>query len=384
MKYSQILLAYLGGLAYCFTVSYGNDPNQPPRHTQGGISGEQQTNQGDYVAEPGWYPNPHNPNQLMYFDGWKYTGHVHQVGSAGNFSTWVSASFDGVKRSALHVGLMLVIATVVLTALMMGLFFVFLKRVVQAEDLDDYSVFFTALTYIAVAVFICQMVLWWLDLAATRYLQFVHQNRRISVGEALIHALKRLPVAFLNGLVVLIGFLIFYLLGTGLFSVLFFQTVRESASGTILITLLAMCIFTAVGVFSGVKLFFFNVAAVATESPWRTLPASFAVSKGRFWAILGRVLFAVFVSFLIAYAGSIVASQITFLNAVNTINPEDIDSERFESGLFLLDVIREMTKAGVKGFILAGILNGLFSALSRIWMISATVRAYLDAGGEAT
>ena len=275
------------------------------------------------MPDAGWYQDPHNPNQLRYWNGSTWTEHVHvsentqMTGSppftaqptSANMATaahpsnpvndigeWLRSSFRVAWRK---LGACFVLTLVGLLPLLLVVALVaaaLFDLDLDGDQVQGFGGADVALLIAAGLVALASLV-WYgvITIAQYRVLYDAHRERSITIAEALAVGRRnvgRLIVAYLIVYAVgLIAFVVFAALVGGLFfalseSVGFEETLERAAPLVNLFNLLSW----PISLWLTVKLAFIPVAAAVAPRHNGLLRISMRTSDGRFWPVLGRVL----------------------------------------------------------------------------------------------
>lgn len=347
------------------------------------------------MAEAGWFPDPHNPGQLRYWDGSTWTEHIHvpetvaapppfapsqgQSQSQGqnppppggptgtprinDIGEWIRESFKVAWRTLVPVGKLLVIGGLpMLVAFLIGGVGVFSLRSDSATSgigaVPILLFVIAALVFIAAAVW---MVI--ATLGAYYMLYEAHYQRPVSVGDALMVGRRniwRLIGAYLiMAAVGLAALAVVGLIVGGLY-----LAIGEAA---FLLLILVYFGWIAFSFWLQVKLPFVPVAAAVSPPGTQLIRTSMGLSDGRFWPTLGRV-------FLLGIIASAAMWPIQIVISL---------------GVPLLVSSAESTGGGpsVAVVVVVGLLLvALFVVaimLMQIFVVSGTTRLYADLGGPA-
>ena len=343
------------------------------------------------MPDAGWYPDPHNPELMRYWDGSAWTGYTRTPEAASpepppfvapppsgqpaavyrppdqvnDVGQWLKQSFRVAWRRLGTCFALTVIGVLplVVVAALAGLA---LYNGGQDGGLGGLSV---ALLVLAGLVAVASMV-WFgvITIAQYRVLYDGHRDIPISVGEAL--AVGRRNIGRL-----IVAYLIVYGIGLAVLLVVFaLGAVLVVSAGSVegwedgierAIPLLNLVNIASLPVsfWLTVKLAFIPVAAAVAPRDSGVLRTSMQASNGQFWPVLGRVLLlsliitAVFIPIYILLAIIVVAGVVTVESDAASIAPV-------------------MLLGG-----LAGLLFGLAIYVAQIVQASGMARLYRDLGG---
>lgn len=323
-------------------------------------------------AAPGWYPDPYQPSRLRYWDGEVWTEHYHQGdGKLPSIGDWLGSTFNAIGAYGIPALILAVGASFALSLVTFGGLYwaVGDARVVQEEFVGEVAPIIVRGAIVVLVLMLAQGFVW---LAINRFMQRAHLQAEPSISEALSRALARLPR--LVGVTLL---LFFAAAAVFIIFVLLLVVAGEAGAGLVVLLVLLML---PVLVYLSVKLSFISAAVVASPTSENAIRASAQVSKGRFWAVLGRVLL---LSIGVAIVSGMVSGALGGLgqpidqNAVNDIivgSGNNVSVRDFDfrdllpsAGSFLIYVI------------VSSILNGLTGLVTT----SGFMRLYLDSGAPS-
>lgn len=300
---------------------------------------------------PGWYPDPHGPSQLRYWNGEAWTESVTpsqpQSHSAlpdpwagqppfaqgtpvppppnsalsggpsglGDVGGLISATFSSLVRCGANLAILLFVVPLVGWLALMALVYSLLGGMSLNAATGELEGFDTANLILGAVVMVALMVVggagW---MAAVHQLYQVHVDQPRTVGQSLGVALRRVPRALGWGLVLglLLSIVLGILIGLGVGAVLI-----DPVLGVV--TILALMPITVVVVtWLWVKLAFFTTAVVLAPPGASPLTTSMGLSAGRFWAVLGRVALLYIVVGVIAMVFSLI-NQVLFIIVSTTL-----------------------------------------------------------------
>ena len=269
------------------------------------------------MPDAGWYQDPHNPQQLRYWNGSTWTEHVHVPETAtaagsppftaqpasANMATaahpsqpmndigeWLRSSFKVAWRklgACFVLTIYGLLPLLLVAALVMAALF----------DLDEGFGGADVVLLAAAGLVALASLVWYgvITIAQYRVLYDAHRERSIATGEALTVGRRnvgRLIVAYLIvyglGLIALVVFAavvggLFYALSS---SAGLEETLERAAPLINLFNLLTW----PISLWLTVKLAFIPVAAAVAPRHSGLLRISMRASNGRFWPVLGRIL----------------------------------------------------------------------------------------------
>lgn len=237
----------------------------------------------DDLPEAGWYPDPYEPSRVRYWDGEEWTDHYappppeYGSGRFGDIGTWLGNSFRAIGADGLPVLAFAFVWTVVVTTIFwIFMRWAFVDLVYDNEEID--GEWFTVTWRFIVGLVVAILAEGISFLVLNRFMQRSHMGADPSLGEAMSHAMTRLG-AWVRA-TILIG------LGIAVAATVYAVVVALVPDLFLLLTLLLI----AFALWAFVKLMF--VAATIVAAPPGTPPirTSANVSKGKFWAVLGRVV----------------------------------------------------------------------------------------------
>lgn len=323
--------------------------------------------QGSEQAPAGWYSDPHAPDRMRYFDGEMWTNHFHHPGRLPDVGNWLSTTFAVFGRywqgaAALTLGISLVGGLGVWVALRILLSDV---AVVDEEVVNVGTGTVVGIVAIVLFALVWQGFGW---LAMSRFMQRAHFQAEPTVGEALQHALRRLPtylaVVFALALAAIL-----------LLIIIAFSIVAVPALGV-----LALIAFLTAGVWVMVKLSFLFVAITVVPPGTSVLQASGSVSSGRFWAVLGRL---VLLTIGLALAGQIFAIGLGQYGQF--VDPDELSNAFQVRGETV--IVRDFRLVDLfpsAGQLAAAlVINSIVQGASAIISTSALMRLYLDSGAPS-
>ncbi len=321
----------------------------------------------DGTASAGWYPDPHEPGQLRYYDGREWTDNYHREGELSDFGAWIRNTF-GVLRDhwVAAFGLSIILSTIGTVVLVIGFRFGLGDLAIVDEELVNVS----GTRLVVGGVILVVAALWQAIgyLALNRYMQRAHQQTNPTIAEAFVRGLRRLPkligwyIALVAALVVVVVVV----------SILFVVHPILGLLGVVGLIVLA--------VYALVKLAFFFAALAAVPDGVGPVTASAEVSVGRFWPILGRVLF---VAVVAGVGGAILNAM--FGGAASPVDQGAVDAMFFTVGneTFIRDTrFADLVPSG-GGLIAYVVISSITSAITAVLSTSAIMRLYLDAGGPS-
>ncbi len=268
------------------------------------------------MAEAGWFPDPHNPGQLRYWNGSTWTEHTHvpeTVASPPPFNQgqrhpqgqnppppsgpnghqrindigeWIRSSFRVAWAKLIPVGTLFVIGLIpILLAFVIWGVSVFSFR--ADSSTSDLSTTGLLLFVIAMLVFIAGAV--WMAVAVTgayHLLHEAHHQRSVTVADAM--SIGRQNVWRLVGAYLMVAAVAVAVLAlVGLIIGGLYLAIGDAA---LLLLILVYFAWIAASFWLQVKLTFIPVAAAVSPPGTRLVRTSMDLSAGRFWPTLGRVL----------------------------------------------------------------------------------------------
>ncbi len=351
------------------------------------------------MAEAGWYADPHNPEQMRYWDGSTWTEHTHVPeaavpGSAtrppfsppppsgppavrpapetvNDIGEWLRASFRvawrklGICFALTMLGILpfLIVPVLVVLALF--------DLDLTGDQVQGFGGADVVLLIIAGLAALAGMVWFGVTVIAQyRVLYDAHRDRSIGIGAALAVGRRniwRLVVAYLIIYLLSIAALIAFF---AIVALLFFVAAGASfdspesleAVGPLLN--LINLITVPVTLWLSVKLAFVPVAAAVAPQGQGLIRLSMGVSDGRFWAVLGRVLLLSLVMVAVIFPLQILFVVLVGLGAV-ALGTSGDSSIAF---VVLLAMF-------------GGLLFGVVLYFAQIMQASGLSRLYADLGG---
>lgn len=348
------------------------------------------------MAEAGWYPDPHNPQQQRYWDGSTWTEHIHvpevapvstpppfvpppppggpatpygSPNQLNDIGEWLRSSFKVAWRK---LGTCFLLTLLGLLPLLVAVVLV-VAALYDLDIVNDQVRGFggpdVALLVAAGLVGLGSLV-WFgvITIAQYRVLYDAHRDRSIGVGEAL--AVGRRNIGRL-----VVAYLIVY--GVGLVAVI----VLFAVAAVLLVTTgapsgaedtferivplynLLNALTWPLSLWLSVKLAFIPVAAGLAPRDHGLLRTSWRASNGRFWAVLGRILL---LSLVVAAVFIPIGVLIAILIGVGALAAGSGDPS---IGLFVALAI------------VFGLVFGVAVYFAQILQASGISRLYADLGG---
>ncbi|MDH3301299.1 MAG: DUF2510 domain-containing protein [Acidimicrobiia bacterium] len=347
------------------------------------------------MAEAGWYPDPHNPQQQRYWNGTTWTEHIHvpevppastsppfrpppsgqPVAAYGNPSQvndigdWLRSSFSIAWRKLGTCFLLTLLGLLPLLGVVALVVLALYDLDFGGDQVRGFGGADVALLVAAGLVALGSLV-WYgvVTIAQYRVLYDAHQERSIGIGDAL--AVGRRNVGRL-----IVAYLIVYGIGAVVVAVVLGVAVALllagfSASGAEEMIGRAAPLYNLLNLVSwplslwlSVKLAFIPVAAAVAPRDHGLLRTSWRASDGRFWAVLGRILL---LSLVVAAVFIPLGLLVAILIAVGALAAESGD---VSIGLFV-----------VLGAVF-GLVFGVVIYFAQIMQASGVSRLYADLGG---
>ncbi len=356
---------------------------------------------GPVVSGPaeGWYADPHEPQRLRYWDGSTWTEYVHdQVpfappvpapiaarrvgphdGSVNDIGEWLRSSFRvAVSNLVPSVALLLLPLIPFLIAVVM-----MFRVVSSASDVADEAFndglattesFFTSnfdfssLAVMGVSVVVGLILLAVVQVGLSHLLHGAHVGEPTGFGRALGAGLRK--GWRLLGWYVVLYFAISAAMAAGVGLVIL--AAQLSSGLAVAVGALLYIALLVVGTWLGVRLVMLPVACAVAPSGSSALSATLAATKGRFLAVLGRVMLVGLLSYLII---------LPFQFAVFSFFPNLVDAQALEELDPELVTPRDFLEPLATAFGVMALLYMIAFLLYQIFYSSAMARLYADLGG---
>lgn len=327
--------------------------------------------EGGQQAVAGWYPDPHQPARLRYWDGNEWTEHYHQGdGKLPDIGKWLSSTFSaigayGIPALGLAFGASLVLNLITALGLSWA---VGDLAIINEELVGDVTPPIVRAGVMILIVTLIQGVVW---MAINRFMQRAHLHAEPSIGEAIQRAIIRLPRMIGVYLLLAVGFGVIF----GVFVAVVFM--GSGSPGVVILLFFALMPFM---VWAGVKVSFVSAAVVAAPSSENAIKASASVSKGRWWGVFGRILL---LSLMVGLVSGALSGALGGLgspidqDALNDIivgTGNNISVRNFRFDEFLPD-----TGSLIPYLLISSVLN----ALTGLVTTSGFMRLYLDSGAPS-
>lgn len=338
-----------------------------------GSHAPQDDNRDGSAAAPGWYPDPHEPGSLRYFDGQVWTEHRHQEdGKLPAIGSWLSSTFSVVAENfvpavLLSLGLQLV-GSVMLWVLVQW-------AVGDLAIEDERLINLDIVEIVAFGAMVVVAALWRgiSNIARDRFMQRAHMQAQPSIADALRRAVIRLPKWISIYLLIAAAWLI------AVFGLALILVVAGAGAAALLAVLLF-----GFAVWIWVRLAFVSAAVAAAPARHSAVASSFGVSRGRFWAVFGRL---VLVLVGLAVVGQLAGwmSQGVTASVDNNALAERVTFETTDTELVVnvADFALADVLPSLQSFLLFGSIAGVIGSLLALVASSAMMRLYLEAGGDS-
>lgn len=317
----------------------------------------------DDLPESGWYPDPHEPSRVRYWDGDEWSDHYAPAPPPGgarftDIGTWLRNSFRAIGVD----GLPALVFAFISAAIVTTLFWVLMRWAIADVVYDDEELFAewsTVAWRLALAVSIAVLAEGFAFLVLNRFMQRAHMGAEPSLPEAVRHAATRMGAWVRATLTILAGAAV---------ALVAFTAALQGTPADVWFLLLFVLLVVAVWLY--VKLMFLAAAIVAAPPGTPAIRSSADVSKGNFWAVLGRFLL---LSLILGFAASI------WDGAFSAFDQPFDDAQLLE--LEASDRLRVGDiMASFPNFVPAVIFGAVAAAFTSLITSSAYMRLYLDSG----
>lgn len=328
---------------------------------------------GGHQATAGWYPDPHEPGSLRYFDGEVWTEHRHNEGRGlPAIGAWLSSTFSVVAENFVPAAILsfgLQFVGSMLVWLMMG--WAVGDLAIEDEQLIN-------LDGAEVAGFGALIVLFGLwrgfsNIARDRFMQRAHMQAAPTITDAVQRAATRLPKWIGAYLLIALGWVV----ALAIMGLVF------AFAGPGLGVLLAVVLFIA-AIVVWVRLAFVSAAVAAVPTKQSVFGSSIDVSRGRFWPVFGRLL-------LVIIGAAVIGQLVGWMSqgVTATVDGSALD-ERVTIGSNETEIIFEVKDFALaellpsaQSFLIFGSIAALLGSLIALIWSSAMMRLYLEAGGDS-
>lgn len=304
---------------------------------------------------------------MRYFDGQMWTNHFHNPDKSPDVGSWINSTFSVFAKHWPGAAVIAFASTLIGNLVAWFAFrSIFDDLVLRDEEILNFSGGKAAMLTLVGLFGIAWQGLGWL--ALNRYMQRAHFQAQPTVGEAVSHAVKRLPRYLGIVLVLALAFVL-------LVAIIIVATIASPILGVFLIL---MAVVGAVWAF--VKLSFLTAAVAASPAGTGALRASADVSSGRFWGIAGRVI--VF-TIALGFAGNIISALLgEFGSAVDADALTGIF--QVDGDELIVDDFRFSNLFPSTGkLLLVMVITSVIRAASTMISTSAFMRLYLDVGAPS-
>jgi len=324
-------------------------------------------------AAAGWYPDPHEPGTLRYFDGQVWTEHRHNEGGGlPAIGSWLSSTFSVVAENfvpaaLLSFGLQLIGAALVWLIVRMAVG----DLAVENETLVNFDA--TEAAWLAIMVVVVALWRGFSNVARDRFLQRAHMQAGPTIADALQRGVVRLPKWIGAYLLVAIGW----------FVALFVAGLVFAFAGPAL-GLLVFVLLGLLAIWVWVRLAFISVAVAAAPAKQSVFASSLDISRNRFWPVFGRLLLVIVGAAIIGQLVGWMSQGITASLDSNAF-AERVSIEPTETELLIEVEDFELTELlpSLQSFLVFGAIAALLGSLLALVASSAMVRLYLEAGGDS-
>lgn len=344
-------------------------------------------------ATPGWYPDPHDPTQLRYWDGVAWTeaqapaagaqlaDHGHYYGSTepagsglGDLGSWLSATFSSLVSRLGAVAALLYAIPVVGWIVVALLLRSALSRLSYDRGSDEFTGFDAAplvVVGIIVLLLIPASIIGWLG--AQHQLYAAHAGQPQPFARSVTTGMRRLPRTIGWGLVYVLAVL------AALIAVGAVIGIGVAAVGAefLLILLLVVPLAIIAVVYLAVRLSFSGTALAVAPSGVNPFRASWSISRNRFWPVLGRLLLLWIIIWIVSFITQS-ATQIGGAFLANELNYE-FDSV---SGEFVVDgqVISELDVIEFETFLPSA---PIVIVITAVYLLSQAITQSLSVSGSS-
>ncbi len=328
------------------------------------------------LPPPGWYDDPYGAPVVRWWDGTTWTEQTAPPPEAGaaaagrrgpnglsDIGSWLSDTFRSLAGRIGHVfAILAIIQTSTALVIGLGLWLAlrgFRLEVIDVGDTAEISIDGGAAAGVGIAVVVFGALVGFAARGAVSHqIAAAEPEPGLPWSASIAHGLQRLPrllgVAILTGL----GFLVIWAIAVGvgvLVPILFILTIPVALVAS---------------VWWWVRSSMFGTAAALAPRGVSSVRTSFGLTKGRFFAIFGRLLLLGLITFAASIATNVVSAPINALAGLDSQfgsagqNPpwlvEQADGIIIEGGEF----VGEAPFALLVGLIVGGILTGLVYAIS--------------------